>query len=662
MFDNRRRPRFRPVSASSSLAFAIAVILVLAVVFCSCSDSGSGSHGDSDPEGLHGANLLLITLDTTRADALGCYGSPLPATPHLDRLAREGVRFDQARTVCPITLPAHASILTGLFPFEHGVRDNSIFQMPEGVTSLAERLNEAGYATGAVMGAFVLHSHFGLDQGFDVYSDVPRRCVELTTREDQRRADEVVDTALGLLAGPGSLDAPFFLWVHFFDPHWPYEPPRAAQSRLPRGVPPGASPVGRQDRLSYMAEVAFTDSEIARLVTGVDARSSGTGLLTVVVADHGEGLGQHGERTHGFHLYDTTIRVPLILHHAALPAGLVIETPVSVVDLAPTIERLLGVEPHPSSGADLTPLLFTGREPEGDRPIYFESCMPYYGYNWSPLFGLVQAGGKLVEAPQPWFFDLQGDPGEAINLYDSGNRDDSGPAVADRSALVAEMRLVFGDLQERMREAAGIDLDAEQRRLLQQMGYTGASVVDAEGAAPLPGRIIAGLRGPEESLKLLDKRHRVKDLAFPTAGERDMGAAIRLMKELVEEEPQNPNFLSHLGILYYRAGRYDDAVTVLSKAIERHDIAYARTLFADALDRLGRRGEALDTLRDGLKLNPNVLLFRAQLSQLLVIDGRGAEALEHIAFFLDAYRPDDDWRRKMKTLESQAQALVARDR
>lgn len=591
-----------------------------------------------------GSSLLLITLDTTRADGLGCYGGPAWASPNLDRLAREGVRFEQARTVAPITLPAHASMLTGLYPFEHGARDNSIFRVPGDLTTLAEHLSRSGYSTGAVMGSFVLHSSFGLDQGFDVYLDVPRRQLETALHEDQRTADEVTSEALKLLQ-LRRLRPPFLLWVHYFDPHFPFEPPAALLRQALAGAPPESLPRAELHRRQYAAEVAFVDREIGRLLEGIGALLPDVDLLTAVVGDHGEGLWEHDELTHGYQTYDTTLLVPLILHHRRLPAR-VVEKPVSVIDLAPTLEVLLGVEPQVTTGVSLTGLVGLGGGGRADRPIYFETCLPYYGHRWSPVFGIVDGPMKLIEAPRPELYDVARDPAERSNLY------------GRHPQKVAEMRATFARLADRMRSAELLAPDEERQRLLQELGYTGGTILGEDAEAPVPGRLISGLRGPKEGISISQRCSRARALAFAPSGERRLEEAIALMSDILEEEPDNPGFLLHAGTIHLAAGNLREAADLLQRSIGLAESAPARCSLASALYGQGRRREAQEVLQVCVRLHPHNLAARLQLGELHLNQGRAEEALEQINAFLSRYSAQDQSRRAAEAMAQRARELL----
>jgi len=366
---------------------------------------GGCAPGDADDRP---PNLLLITLDTTRADHLGCYGSATASTPNLDRIATEGALFETSIAVGSITLPSHLSLLTGQYPARHGVRLNGDFWPPDRGESLAGHLGQRGYSTAAVVSTYVLSAEFGIAKGFAEY-DEPREERAVVPAGDQfrhqpiveRPADESTDRALELLAG--SLTEPFFLWVHYYDPHGSYEPPEPFASQF-------------ADNL-YDGEIAFVDAQIGRLLERLRADGRFDRTLVAVTADHGESLGEHGEDTHGLFIYDATLRVPLLLRHAGEVApGRRHDRLVSGVDLAPTLLDLLGLPALDGVEGQSFAAAARGQAMSARSAVYAESQLPLRAYGWSPLYALHDGRHKLIEAPQVEFYDLRADPGETTNL------------------------------------------------------------------------------------------------------------------------------------------------------------------------------------------------------------------------------------------------------
>jgi arylsulfatase A-like enzyme len=602
--------------------------------------SGEGQRAPR-PESLAGSNVLLVTLDTTRADALGCYGGPPWSSPCLDALARAGVRFEQARSASPVTLPSHSTILTGTLPFEHGVRDNSTFRLPAGARTLAERLGEQGYATAAVVGAIVLHSDFGLAQGFDVYSDVPRRMLEMNVVEDHRRAAEVVDAALALVDS-GELDAPYFLWVHVFDPHQPLEPPEPFLARALEGVSPDL-PYAVLERRLYWAELAYADAEIGRLIDGLSLRAPEQELLVACVADHGEAFGEHGEQTHGLLVFDTTMRVPLVLQHPRLPAGVVVERPVSTADLAPTLLGLLGIAAEGTSGRDLGPLLV---DPEaalaGSTPVYLETCHSLYSYGWSPLFALVDGQEKVIDGPHPAVYDLALDPEEEHNLVD------------ERPRALERAREVFRGLAGATRPPERIELAEEDQAALEGLGYAGSAADGGRATALAPGELDARLADPALEMPVKE----LAQVAMAHLAEGDHARAVTEIRRVLEHDPGNPIYLTHAGTIFITAKLPAEALGVLERALELREDPSARCSLAVAHGLLGDPMAAIDVLRANARLHPHHLHTRFALGEFLLRYGDPSEALEHFEAFLDEHAAEDAWHHTAQTLARRATEAV----
>jgi len=357
-----------------------------------------------------GPNVILISMDTVRADRLGCYGHRGINTPSIDFLASHGVRFQNAIAPAPLTLPSHTTLLTGLYPTTHGVRDNTTFRLSEKALTLAEILKENGYRTAATVGAFVLDSSRGLDQGFDYYDDelpkpkarsdrlLPDGVPDIGMREvSERPAGVVTRRALSWLRD--NSDEKFFLWIHYFDAHYPYTPP---------------PPYSREyQKRPYYGEIAFVDRNIGMILDELRTSELLDNTLIIVTGDHGESLGEHREYTHCIFIYDSTIKIPLIMSWAGkIPAGTVIGDVVSLADVVPTILDFLGIDPgHGMDGVSLVDVI-SGRS-EGERFVYSESMFPYLNYGWSRVYGIRGPRWKYIETSNPELFDLSRDPGES---------------------------------------------------------------------------------------------------------------------------------------------------------------------------------------------------------------------------------------------------------
>ncbi len=493
-------------------------LLLLAAVGC----------GDGAPvPPLTRPSALLITLDTTRADALGCYGGRADITPELDALARRGVRFERAYTVTPLTLPAHASILTGLYPPRHGLRNNGQGRLPASAATLAERAQEAGIETAAFVASVVLDAGFGLDQGFDRYVG-PAHVLEQTTSHysDVTGADIVADVAAWLAARDPT--RPFFAWVHLWDPHGPWEPPPRYLELAPDHP--------------YLGDVAQADAAVGELVALLDAHGLAQATTILVVADHGEAFWEHGEFSHGTYCYDTTMRVPLILcEPGGARAGEVVNEVVSVVDVVPTLAEAL--ELPPLAGLDGQSRL--GRAPTEPGGAYLESYYGFLTHDWSPLAGWVDDAGKYLHSSAPQFF-RSGD--EDVNVLGEVSELEryrqAIAAVAARPALEPDAGLAPG-------------IDEELREQIRSLGYSGVGVETI-----LPHPLDPGGRPAPASRVGVQKRS-LEALGLFNRG--DYASAEAIHRRILAANPNNWNSLERLGIALIRQTRHAEAVVPLQR-------------------------------------------------------------------------------------------------
>jgi arylsulfatase A-like enzyme len=403
--------------------------------------------------------VLIVTLDTTRADYLSAYGSGRVWTPSLDRLAADGVVFEQATTVAPLTLPAHCSLFTGLLPPRHGIRDNASGSLAAHHQTLAEVLQRRGFETAAFVGSAVLSADRGLEAGFEVYHDGISKGGPAVGRGLQRPADHVVDEALGWLEVRN--DRPFFLWVHLYDPHAPYEPPEPFRTAY-------ADP--------YAGEIAFADAQIGRLLGVLERRRLLDRTAVVVAGDHGESLNDHGENGHGIFIYQSVIRVPLIVRVAGVPPRRVPEV-TRLVDIMPTVLDLVAAPTVPSDGVSLVAAM-TGAGRTLDLEAYSESLYPEQ-FGWSPLRSLRYGHFKLIEAPRPELYDLQADPAEQHNIHD-----ERPAAAAMMSRRLSVMTRQLASPHE-TRDPVGPPPESVER--VAALGYVGAARTSPNRAGqPLP--------------------------------------------------------------------------------------------------------------------------------------------------------------------------------
>jgi arylsulfatase A-like enzyme/Tfp pilus assembly protein PilF len=534
-------------------------------------------------------NLVLVTMDTLRADRLGCYGFRGVETPNVDGVAREGVVFEQATATAPMTLPSHASILTGLIPPHHGIRDNGGFFLGEDKTTLAERMEAAGYATGAFVGAWVLDRRWGLARGFETYSDrfdlSKYKVVNLGTV--QKKGDEVMDLALAWLQTVKKRR--FFAWIHLYDPHTPYEPPEPFASRY-RGQP-------------YLGEIAYTDQVVGRLVAWLRASGTWDRTVLVLMADHGESLGEHGERTHTFFVYDATVHVPLIVRTPWGDRGRT-DAQVASVDVMPTVLDLAGLAPEPGiDGRSLARLVIAPGSPSG-HPAYSETYFPRFHYGWQHLRALRDGALKYIEAPTPELYDLRADPGETRNVYKAYSR------------RAEDLRLALEKMAGSGRQAAPDKgaLDPETLQRLAALGYVGGGpTVDPGAVLPDPKDKIALLDAIGEA-RALAKRDRVED-------------AVAAIRSVVAEDPKIIDAHIALGGWLAELERPDDAIASYRRALELEpENELALSALAEVYRSQGRDDAAIEGYRSVLRLDPRAPHIWYQLATLYLDLGREKEA------------------------------------
>jgi arylsulfatase A-like enzyme/tetratricopeptide (TPR) repeat protein len=527
----------------------------------------------------HRPNIVLITLDTTRADRIGAYGDAEARTPTLDGLAERGVLFERAYSPVPLTLPSHTTILTGLAPPVHGVRDNARFVVPEGLETVAERLSEGGYATAAFVAAFVLHRSFGLDQGFEVYDDETDPDHDpLAFFVPSRRGEEVTDRALAWLgARSGRRGAPFFLWVHYYDAHAPTDPP-----------PPFDA---MDDR--YAGEIAYVDAQVGRLIAGVEGAAGGRETLLLVVADHGESLEEHGEATHGLVAYDSTLHVPLIAVGPGFAPSTRSRAFVTTEDVAPTILAALG-EPPPSKGRGVAlQKTALGGEPGADsgRVASFACLGPAYAFGWAPLSGVRTARWKLTATPEPVeLYDVVADPGETTNLADA------------EPEVVARLTARHAELDPGGVPVPEAPLDPEVEERLATLGYLNAPQRFEPGQAPDPRRGVVFL-GLVDRAKALAQMGRVAD-------------SIEALEILSHDPSVRAAALRSLGRVQSLAGRTEDAVATYEQLLALTGSLEARLGLCSALVISDRADDALALLdampESGTRPPPRVAVVRAR--------------------------------------------------
>lgn len=585
----------RPPASRNRAHFAAAVVLGgVLLSFCG-PEAGDGSTESRDgPAHSKRPSILLVSLDTTRADRLGCYGQTSQRTPNLDRWAAEGVVFENAATPVPITLPAHASLMTGLVPNRHGVRDNGVYRLPENIPVMANLLAEAGYDTAAAVGSAVLDRQYGLARGFARYDDHVRREGGLAIPE--RDAASVTDAALELA---DTLRRPFLLFVHYFDPHADYRPP-----------PPFADTFRARP---YEGEIAFVDQEVGRLRRGLEDRGLLDGAVVLVTADHGESLGEHGEPTHGVFLYQATVRIPLILvAPGRVPAGARSHAFARLTDVLPTLLDLAGVAiPDDLDGRSLVQAAGGIGSAAGEtRWLLLESDFGYESYGWSPLRGIMDGRTKWIRAPRPELYDLSADPGELRNLAEE--------TATETVRLEGIWRGLYRTDLRAHRAGDGSDSASGERfSRLASLGYLVA-----------PGRPRAGDSGLPDPKDVIGTLERINE-ARRLPGSRRPDAALSILAPLVEKTPGNLSALILLGSAYIELGRAELATTPLREAAvlapQNADVQFNLGI---ALMGTGDPAGAEQAWRTTLVLSPRYLEAAVNLADLLLRSQRGREARE----------------------------------
>ncbi|MFH2001400.1 MAG: sulfatase-like hydrolase/transferase, partial [Planctomycetota bacterium] len=486
--------------------------------------------------GSAGLNVLVITLDTTRADRIGCYGYTRGKTPNIDALADAGVLFENAFTPVPLTAASHASIFTGNFPPYHGVRTNDEMLLDEPNESLAERLKARGYSTAAFIGAQVLHRNSGMNQGFDLYEDdFSGKAGAGGEFIPEKPAEAVVQPAMAWLKKNKDKDKPFFLWVHLFDPHHPYNMPAPFRDDF-RSSP-------------YDGEIAYSDFWIGKLLETLDEIGEREDTLVAFLSDHGEGLGEHQEKSHGIFIYDTTLHVPLILsNRKILPAGARVAAQARTIDLVPTVLDLAGAPaPGAVQGQSLLPLIDGVASPP--RALYAESFYANTAFGWSPLLGLRVGDWKMIQAPRPELYHVGEDAGEMKDLFK--NR-------AEEAGRMIKTLEEWAPTLAREGVSASRALDSSAREMLNALGY----LTGSRRASSSQG---AGQRvDPKDRTRIMTAIQGATELSY----RRRFKEAAQILEGLLKEEPECLKILQLLGETLIKTKDYQRAFEIYQKLIK----------------------------------------------------------------------------------------------
>ena len=588
-------------------------------------------------------NVVLITFDTTRADHLGCYGNAVARTPAVDRLAAQGVLFENAYSSVPLTAPSHATLLTGRFPMAHGVRDNGLFVLGAEQLTLAEILKERGYRTGAAVGGFPLLARYGLNQGFDFYDDrltptydsplagpSPRRH---EFEFEERRAARVNEAVFDWLAG--GRGEPFFLWVHYYDPHRPHDPPVPYDQLF-------------ADR-PYDGEIAYADESLGTLLARLGRDGVLDRTLVVLTADHGEGLGEHRELSHSYLLYDSTLHVPLVMRGPGLATGRRVTGRVRLADVAPTVLDALDIPVPPEmQGRSLEPLLGTSPPAAVERTHYAETLSPRLGQNWGELRALYEGRWKYVHGPKPELFDLAADPRELRNL------------VLAQPGQAATMREALSTFLQRNSPPGGSRMspvDDETRARLQALGYLAAGAgqgqeireeLRSDGIAPqdraddvsrvatarglmsqgnywgardIVVRLLADVRDDPYYLELLA----LADLNLGQA-DKALESVEKMLALGAGSNRSAERMLGQIGIMKYRLGDRAAGLGLIRRSLELEPTAESYYLVASLEGEQGRRDEERALLEKALSLDPKYAPARLDRAVRLAQEGRTDEA------------------------------------
>jgi arylsulfatase A-like enzyme/Tfp pilus assembly protein PilF len=569
-------------------------------------------------------NVLLITIDTIRPDRLSCYSSEYLNTPNIEELAAQGALFERAFAHNPITLPSHANILLGTTPLYHGVHDNSKFWVAENFVTLAEFLKETGYSTGAFIGAFALDSRFGLHQGFDVYDDTFPSSLSAVFVSPERKAEEVIQPALDWLK---NRDSKWFAWIHIWDPHAPYLPPEPFRKQF------------KDD--PYSGEVAYVDSELGRLFDYLKTRNLVDSTLIILTGDHGESLGEHGELTHTYFAYNSTLWIPLMFIGPGIEASR-IEKNASHIDIFPTLCDILEIEkPSFLQGVSLLPLI-KGKKIE-ERAIYFESLGPYYNQGWAPLRGFIEGHEKFIDSPLPEFYNLEDDFNETFNSVEKINL----------NSYLKKQKKIEEELSSAQKAPDSQRIDREAQEKLRSLGYIVSSAVqlkesygpedDLKSLLPLQHKldqavILFDEGQVENSSALLNELLQLRKDFVPAyiylsdiyRSQGQWGKATETLESGLNNNPDNYALCSTYGIYLVRQGNWDKGIEILQKALALLDFDYElRNYLGYAFWRKGEDQKALELYNKAISLNDSDALVYYNLGSL------------HLSLFMRSRKKDE---------------------
>jgi len=574
-------------------------------------------------------NVLLISIDTCRADHLSCYGYPHKTTPNIDAIADEGILFENVVSPIPLTLPAHSSMLTGTIPPYHGVHHNLEYQLGPSNLTMAEVLKDNGFTTSAVISAFILDSRFGLNQGFDFYNDEFEEKIDGLTIE-QRRAEEASRFACDCL--DENKDKRFFLFVHYYDPHWPYEPPEPFRS----------------DYLfnPYAGEIAYTDYYIGQVLEKLKELNLYNSTLIIITSDHGESLGEHGEASHGYFIYQSCIKVPMIFKVPGGPRGKKVSDVVGLIDIVPTLLRFLGIDvPQQVQGKDISGYSKRNSSPDEDRLVFCESfCATEYQCN--PLLGVVANRWKYIQTTRPELYDLSNDPEERNDLVEGQSQ--RARIMKDGLEQILQQTVREGESDSKL------ELDEEARKRLETLGYVASGTIDESF------EFDQTKDDPKDYIKYHNYRNKVRyyfrdkqfdrakeicrqmiserpniaftyvllgDIAFE---EKAFDEAISYNSQALRLDPENHKAQRNIGLALSNQNKFDEAVGHFKEALRlKADFRGAHYDLGVAYAHLGKHDDAIKHWNEALRLGENDSKVHVALADALVYQGKAEQAITH---------------------------------
>lgn len=561
-------------------------------------------------------NILFITIDTLRADHLSCYGYKFKTSPNIDNLAKKSYLCTNVLAQVPLTLPSHATIFTGKSPLSHGIKNNANFILDESQTTLAEILKSKGYRTAAFIGGFPLISYFGLNQGFNYYDDnLNAKQYQNETSELERNAKDVTDAALSWLSK--KKNSQFFVWIHFYDPHLPYTPPRNHEKRF---------------ESRYDAEISFVDDQIGRIMRFMEDAKLSSRTIIVITSDHGEGLGDHNEEDHGIFLYNSTLEIPLIIKPAVKSFNARrVSAQVSTQDIMPTILEMVGIPPLEGvDGISLVPILKSESDPRliDQTPFYIESYYPFIKYKWSVLRGIIWNGYKFIDAPENELYYFINDRKELHNIYHKNSK------------IAKKMEDILGNILENSKvKKIFTEIDKEMLEKLKSLGYVGSeSSYDMEDYSSLPD--------PKSRILILKKIDEAKKLM----SENKFKSAISLLKKAMKEDDTNPVIYNNLGIAFRKLGEREKAFKFFNMGLKHDpDDPYLHNNLGLLYREQGELSLAIKEYQAAINNNPLFLGAYFNLSVAQYLAGHKEEAIKAIKKVL---KEDPDFPEAKKMLST----------